>query len=119
MLFGTCLRLSIRTGMSESPSSPTVYDHLLVMFEQLVVVAWAKLGLRHDPISGKLEPNLSEAKVAIDVVTFMGTQLEQQLEDEGDRRQIQNVMRDLKINFVQRSTAAGTGSGVDAIGGEA
>jgi len=102
--------------MSESPSTPTVYDHLLVMFEQLVVVAWAKLGLRHDPISGKLEPNLSEAKVAIDVVTFIGTQLEQQLEDEGDRRQIQNVMRDLKINFVQRSTAAG--SPADAIGSE-
>lgn len=105
--------------MSESPSTPTVYDHLLVMFEQLVVVAWAKLGLRHDPISGKLEPNLSEAKVAIDVVTFIGSQLEPQLEDEEDRRQVQNVMRDLKINFVQRSTAAGVHSGVDAIGEEA
>lgn len=105
--------------MSESPSTPTVYDHLLVMFEQLVVVAWAKLGLRHDPISGKFEPNLSEAKVAIDVVTFIGSQLEPQLEDEEDRRQVQNVMRDLKINFVQRSTAAGVHSGVDAIGGEA
>lgn len=119
MLFGTVLRPTLRTGMSESPSTPSVYDHLLVMFEQMVVVAWAKLGLRHDPISGKLDPNIAEAKVAIDVVTYIGTQLEQQLEDEGDRRQIQNVMRDLKINFVQRSAAEGATPGNNAIGSEA
>lgn len=119
MLFGRDLRLFLRTGMSESTPTPTVYDHLLVMFEQMVVVAWAKLGLRPDPLSGKLEPNIAEAKVAIDVVTFIGTQLEQQLEDEGDRRQIQNVMRDLKINFVQRSATEGATPGSTTIGSEA
>lgn len=39
--------------------------------EQFAEVAWQKLGLHPDPITGSIEMNLAEAKTAIDVVGFL------------------------------------------------
>lgn len=86
-------------------SAPTIYDILAVMLDQLSNVAWAKLGLQHDMVTGKIEPDLSQAKVAIDVVSHLSGVLESQL-DEDDKKHLQNLVRDLKINYVQKQGGA-------------
>ena len=92
--------------MSDSPTTPdkplSVYDVLPFIIEQMASVAWQKLGLQHDPVTGGLDQDLSQARVAIDFVAFAANQLEPQL-DEADKRQLQTLVRDLRINFVQRS----------------
>ncbi|CAN5516871.1 hypothetical protein BH11ARM1_BH11ARM1_17470 [soil metagenome] len=94
--------------MSENESQPktplSVYDLLPFFIEQTASVAWQKLGLQHDPVTGALDQDLTQARVAIDVVAFMASQLETQL-DEADKRQLQTMVRDLRINFVQKSGA--------------
>jgi len=83
--------------------TPSVYDHIAMMFQQVAHLSWSKLGLQHDAISGKIEVNLPEAKVAIDVAVYLAGVLESQLDD-SDRRQIQAVVRDLRLNFVQKTS---------------
>lgn len=88
--------------MSEAPrEAPTVFDHIAVLLDQMAGVAWQKLGLQPDTVTGQIEPNLEQARTAIDVVSFLAGKLEAQL-DEDDRRQVQSLVRDLKINFVQK-----------------
>ena len=94
--------------MSEHDSSPpqsppSVYEHVYMLLETMSHVSWQKLGLQPDTLTGKLEGNMAEAKVAIDLVAHLATILEPQL-DGDDRRRIQNLLRDLRINFIQRST---------------
>ena len=88
----------------ETRAAPTVFDHIAVLLDQMAGVAWQKLGLQPDMVTGKIEPDLDQARVAIDVVSFLSNKLEPQL-DEDDRRQIQSLVRDLKINFVQKGGA--------------
>jgi hypothetical protein len=91
--------------MSEQTrEAPTVFDHIAVMLDQMAGVAWQKLGLQPDMVTGQIEPNLEQARVAIDVVSFLAGRLEPQL-DEDDKRQVQSLVRDLKINFVQKGGA--------------
>lgn len=82
-------------------SAPTIYDHLAIILDQLGSVAWQKLGLQPDMVTGKIEQDLAQAKVAIDAIAYVSSVLETQL-DEDDKRQLQNLVRDLKINYVQR-----------------
>jgi len=90
---------------SEKPSTPlSIYDILAVLIEQLSSISWQKLGLQPDHSTGKIEMNLAEAKVGIDTTAFMVQQLESQL-DEEDKRRIHSLVRDLRINYVQKSQA--------------
>ena len=91
--------------MSEpTREAPNVFDHIAVLLDQMAAVAWQKLGLQPDMVTGQIEPNLEQARVAIDVVSFLAGKLEDQL-DEDDRRHVQSLVRDLKINFVQKGGA--------------
>jgi hypothetical protein len=88
--------------MTDSPKPvPSVYDHLGIILQQLVEVAWQKLGIQPDMVTGRIEANFPEAKVAIDLASHISGLVEPQL-DADDRRQLQNVMRDLRVNYVQR-----------------
>ncbi|MBS1728535.1 MAG: DUF1844 domain-containing protein [Armatimonadetes bacterium] len=81
--------------------APTIYDHIAVILDQLGGVAWQKLGLQPDMVTGKIDADLSQARVAIDVVSYLASVLETQLDDE-DKKHLQNLVRDLKINYVQK-----------------
>ena len=79
-----------------------VYDSLAEMLEVWSSIAWSKMGLRPDIMSGKTAVDLGQAKVAINVATFLAETMEAAL-DEEDRRRVHNIVRDLKINYVQKS----------------
>ena len=79
-----------------------VYESLAEMLEAWNAIAWSKMGLRPDIISGKTVMDLGQAKVAINVATFLAETVGESLDDE-DRRRVQNIVRDLKINYVQKA----------------
>ncbi|HLK14995.1 MAG TPA: DUF1844 domain-containing protein [Fimbriimonadaceae bacterium] len=92
--------------MADEPDPETkeplsVYAVLATFVDQMSAIAWQKLGLQHDFITGKLEPDIDQARVAIDVVAKLVDALESEC-DEADRRQLQNLVRDLRMNFVSR-----------------
>jgi hypothetical protein len=93
---------------SETPKKPiSVYDILTIFIEQMSSVAWQKLGLQPDPVTGSYGVDLVEAKVAIDVAANMVHQLESQLDDE-DKRRVNSLIRDLRINYVNKNQGAGS-----------
>jgi hypothetical protein len=93
---------------SENPKKPiSIYDVLAILIEQMSAIAWQKLGLQPDPVTGTLGVDLIEAKVAIDVTAQLVQHLESQL-DEEDKRRIHSLVRDLRINYVQKSQGAST-----------
>ncbi|MBI1756273.1 MAG: DUF1844 domain-containing protein [Fimbriimonas ginsengisoli] len=85
--------------------------HLLaaVMAEQLAGIAWCKLGLQPDPVTGKIEKDLDQAKTAIDLVAYLATVVDPKL-DEDDRRRMNGLVRDLRLNYVEKRKEAGDGS---------
>lgn len=90
------------TTESTGPGPVSVYDVIAIMVDNMAAIAWQKLGLQHDLVTGKLELNADEAKVAIDVTTHLATFIEPRL-DEEDRRRIHGLIRDLRINYVERT----------------
>lgn len=91
----------------EAPQSISVYDHLAMMIEQISAVSWQKLGLQHDTMTGLLAKDLAQAKVAIDVTAYLAGVLEPELDAE-DRRRINGLVRDLRMNYVQKNTEVGS-----------
>lgn len=88
---------------NDSQQTPLdVYQMIMLMTEQMAAVAWQKLGLQPDMITGKIEKDLDQARIAIDVTTGLAGFLEPQL-DEDDKRRIHGLVRDLKINYVQQT----------------
>jgi hypothetical protein len=91
---------------SNPPSEPLrVPTALAVMVDQLASLAWAKLGLQPDPLTGKIEPDLVDAKLAIDCMGDLIARLTPSL-DADDRRQVENLLRDLRVNYVSRAGSA-------------
>lgn len=79
-----------------------VYQMLMVMVDQMAAVSWQKLGLQPDPLTGRVGADLDQAKVAIDVTAGLAGFLEPKL-DEEDRRRIHGLVRDLRLNYVDKS----------------
>lgn len=88
----------------QSPLS--IYDVLAVWVEQMASIGWQKLGLQPDPITGTLAPDLAQAKVAVDATAQLAEHLLPELDDE-DKRRIQNIVSDLRVNYVHKSQQRG------------
>ncbi|MDX2065560.1 MAG: DUF1844 domain-containing protein [Fimbriimonadaceae bacterium] len=95
--------------MEETQKPLDAYEFAGVMLQQCVEIAWQKIGLRPDPFTGKLEPDRDAATLAIDLADAIFARLRPIL-DADDVRDMQNVLRDLRLNFVQRFPAGGEGS---------
>lgn len=87
--------------MSEEKAPIDIYEFLTIMTDQLAGLAWSKLGLQPDPITGTITTDLGQAKVAIDAVSALLGLVEPQL-DEEDKRRIANLKTDLRMNYVQK-----------------
>jgi hypothetical protein len=87
---------------SQAPEPVSVYTVIMTMVETMSTIAWSKLGLQPDLATGKLDKDLEQAKVAIDLTTHLASFIEPQLDDE-DKRRIHGLIRDLRMNFVEKS----------------
>jgi hypothetical protein len=72
--------------------------------------AWSWLGLMPDPITGKVSRDLAQARMGIDALRAIAGILEPVLEG-SERRELQNVVANLQLNFVQQSAMSSKGSG--------
>ena len=86
--------------MADSESL-SVFDAVAAAADQFGAIAWQKLGLHPDMVTGKISPDLAQAKVAIDLVAHLGQVMDPQLDDD-DRRQMQRLVRDLRLNYVEK-----------------
>lgn len=76
-------------------------DLLQVLIGRLSDKAWQHMGVRLAP--GEKEPakDMVKAKLAIDMVVYIGDKISPQV-DEDTRRAIRGLITDLQLNFVQR-----------------
>lgn len=89
---------------TNTPREPIdVYAVIAVMVDQMAAIAWQKLGLQPDWGTGKIEKDLAQAKVAIDITTHLSTFIEPTLEED-DKKRIHGLIRDLRLNFVQKNS---------------
>ena len=79
-----------------------VYAILKSFISLLGVHAWQWLGLVKNPITGSLDKDLAQAKIAIDSISLMAGQLQGNL-DESEQRELQGLLADLRMNYVQQS----------------
>jgi hypothetical protein len=95
-----------RTDKAQRPPQltelPDVYSLLSAYVATLGSQAFVWMGLLKDPISGKVRKDMAQAKIAIDVCEFLVGKIEPKL-GEGDRRDMQRMLSDLKVNFVNQS----------------
>lgn len=63
---------------------------------------WQWLGLVKNPVTGQMEKDFVQAKIAIDTITVLAKQLEGTL-DPGEQRELQAMISDLQMNFVHQS----------------
>ncbi|MER3473003.1 MAG: hypothetical protein C4335_03005 [Armatimonadota bacterium] len=85
-----------------------VTDLALWMVEEMQAQAWIKMGLWKDPLSGELQTDLRQAKIAIDCVGALIGVLKPHL-SEAQRRDLERLLTDLRFNFVERSAEAPSG----------
>lgn len=86
-----------------TPSEPlSVYAVITAFVDQMAMVAWQKLGLQPDMITGVVHKDIEEAKVAIDIATHLAAFVEPRL-DEEDKRTMHNLIRDLRMNYVEQN----------------
>ena len=86
-------------------AAPTTYDILGYCINLLASQAWQKLGLLADPQTGEAQPDLAEAKVAIDAVSDLAARLDAAPESvvPADlRRDLRTLVNDLRLNYVSQ-----------------
>lgn len=89
--------------MSDEAKKPAdLYDVLLMMLDQTAAIAWQKMGLQPDFITGEIHTDLEQAKSAIDLVAHLVGILEGKMEEE-DRRELHNLLSNLRVNYVEKS----------------
>lgn len=79
-----------------------VYGLLKTFIGLLGAHTWQWLGLLKNPVTGNIEQDLAQAKIAIDSISLMMGQIEGKL-DPAEQREIQGLLADLRMNFVQQS----------------
>jgi Domain of unknown function (DUF1844) len=68
----------------------------------LALKAWEGMGLVPNALTGKTQKNLDDARLAIDAYASVFEVLRSHI-DEGPRRDMQNLLTTLRLNFVDKS----------------
>jgi hypothetical protein len=86
-------------------AAPTTYDIIGYCINLLASQAWQKLGLLADPQTGEAQPDLAEAKVAIDAVGDLAARLgsaPETIVPADLRRDLRTLVNDLRLNYVSQ-----------------
>jgi len=96
------------TGSGVTQEEPQVQrvdaDSLIKSFIGILSAhAWQWLGLVKNPLTGQIEKDLSQAKIAIDTMATLIISIEPRLQS-AEKTELQAVLSDLRMNFVKQST---------------
>lgn len=91
-------------GMGEGDPNalPDVYSILALFMGELRNIAWLRMGLVANPATGEMETDMEQAKVAINTVGFLASQLEPVIAPE-EKLPLRALVSDLQINFSQQA----------------
>ncbi len=79
-----------------------VYSVLRLSVAQLAGVAWQKMGLQPDPFTNQIQPDMAQARIAIDAAAALVEKLQPHLHGQ-EARDYQTLLADLRLNFVSHS----------------
>ncbi len=91
--------------MYDAGQLPDVYSILALFMGELRNLAWLRMGLVANPGTGEIERDLPQAKIAIDTVGFLATQLEAVVAPD-ERLPLKAMVSDLQVNFLEQSKRA-------------
>lgn len=89
-------------GEEESTEIPDVRSILALFMGELRNLAWLRMGLVANPMTGQIEKDLAQAQMAIDTVGYLAQQLEPHVAPE-ERLPLKAMVSDLRMNFVEQS----------------
>lgn len=84
------------TTLNEKDLHNALFIQLVLQFQTSAMIGMGKL---KNPITDKVEVNLDQAKISIDMLDMIKTKMKGNLSEEEDRF-ITTVIRDLKLNYV-------------------
>lgn len=85
----------------------TVLNVINFVLSLLIEYAWQKMGLLANPVTGKIERNIEEARFAIDTIAILLEHVKPRL-DGREYDQLRQTLTTLRINYVEQ---AGKGEG--------
>jgi hypothetical protein len=80
-----------------------LFQHLVVMFQTLALQQMGKLV---SPITGKVERDLHQAKITVDMLGMIQNRTEGNL-DENEKKILDTVMMELQMNYIDETARAG------------
>ena len=80
-----------------------LFQHLVVMFQTLALQQMGKLV---SPITGKVERDLHQAKITVDMMGMIQNRTEGNL-DENEKKILDTVMMELQMNYIDETARAG------------
>lgn len=86
----------------EEQEPPNVYGVLGFFMQMLVEQAWINMGKRVPPGMKQPPRDLTQAKLAIDVLSSVSEKLDPHIDDE-EKKTLTGVISDLQVNFVNES----------------
>ena len=78
-------------------------DLLAWVLSLLAAKAWESMGLAASPLTNKVVKNMDEARLAIDAYAAVFDVVRTRMEEPG-RREMENLLATLRLNFVEKST---------------
>ncbi len=87
----------------DSQPLPDATTLVTTCFGLLATKAWEALGLVPDPATQKIERKLDEAQLAIDAAAALA-ELIRPLVSEHERREIETLVTNLRLNFVEQKS---------------
>ncbi len=79
-----------------------LFQHLVVMFQTLAIQQMGKLT---SPITGKVERDLHQAKITVDMLGMIQKKTEGNL-DENEKKILDTVMMELQMNYIDETARA-------------
>jgi len=73
-----------------------LFLQLVVMFQQ---AAWSHMGKLPNPVTQKIERDLEQARMSIDMLGMLQARTQGNLKDE-ETRMLEHILRELKLNYV-------------------
>jgi hypothetical protein len=93
-------------GSQAVPLTALPASDLLTTFLSLMAMkAWEGMGLVANPMTGKTEKNLEDARLAIDTYAAVFELLRVRVDDRA-RREMENALTMLRVNFVEKSAGS-------------
>jgi hypothetical protein len=86
----------------EELEAVSVFAAVYYSIQAFSSLAFQRMGLHADEVTGQVEKDMKQAKVAVDTALFLCDQMMLELDEEG-KRELQALMSDLRLNYAKQA----------------